>query len=189
MQAGKDSIPRRMETFPLPETSRHEDITSIQTTTPNLDGGTHGHGQPVNIVAMEFTSKVAEIEWPEDEQMRPGQVGAFSSYRPLLWPTDRPRLEFKSQIQQIDSHLSSINDHMPQPEAIPTGDHFDDYTLRRLADLIVAQFDANKTGSIEKEEISGMIHESYDPQKTVPTFSPQDCELYLLCHDTNMDGR
>lgn len=114
----------------------------------------------------------------------------YQSYRPLLFETERPKLVFVSQIQEEAPVKSTVQAPPPPPRApVVPGDHFDDYTLRRLAGVIVGQFDANRSNYIENQEVGQMMAHGYDPAKASVGTDPHDCETYLRLHDSDGDGK
>lgn len=116
-------------------------------------------------------------------------VSHYKTYRPLLFATTRPTLAFVSQIHEEPPAKTILHTPSPVKVSAMPGSHFDDYTLMRLAGVILGQYDSNRSNYVEKEEVGQMMAHGYETAKPTVGSDQRDRETYISLHDGDSDKR
>ena len=99
---------------------------------------------------------------------------------------ENPKLRFASQIDTAKPPLASPS-YISFIEPSPV--HLNDYSLQRLAGVILGQYDTNRSGFIEQNELPALLEAGHDPSRPRPSISPEACFNYLKVHDHDKDGK
>jgi Ca2+-binding EF-hand superfamily protein len=87
--------------------------------------------------------------------------------------------------QSMQNIQSTQSMHLPSMNTVK----FDDECLARIANIILHEYDKDRSNYIDQAEISPLMMAAYDPQKPVPSPSQIDVQSYLSTHDSDGDGR